>query len=421
MAGMESPTTVPAVVLRISISETEPLIWRQLVLPETATVAELHGAIQTAFGWKDAHLYAVAGHDRAGKKRIIMGVDDGDGPDGTELAVDVRLAELFDPHSPGLSDLQYDYDFGDNWTHEIEIVGPAVLHENTVTCLDGAMRGPIEDSGGVGGYANVVAVVSNPKHPEHREAVEWLEFVTQESVSEFDPAACDLVAINGQLRSLAQRFWPDEVTTADQQAVLGPILWFLNEARSDGLPLTSAGYLKPAFVKRAMTELGWDDEWISAGRVEVSTPPIRNLREQLQEWKLLRKLKDKLLLTPKGRRLMGDPAALWDFLADQLANPDTDAEKIATPLLVHWELTGDEPPYGLRDQVLQAALHQAGLRTRAGHGEIPLSWATELYYDIDRSLHRLELWEGISWGRSDQKLSDAGVKFLLDVQGRWDD
>lgn len=97
----------------------------------------------------------------------------------------------------------------------------------------------------MGGYANVVAVVSNPKHPEHREAVEWLEFVTQERVSKFDPAAFDLEAINGQLRSLAQRFWPGEVTTADQQAVLGPILWFLNEARSDGLPLTSAGYLKP--------------------------------------------------------------------------------------------------------------------------------------------------------------------------------
>lgn len=32
---MDSPSTVPTVELRISISETEPLSWRQLVLPET--------------------------------------------------------------------------------------------------------------------------------------------------------------------------------------------------------------------------------------------------------------------------------------------------------------------------------------------------------------------------------------------------
>ncbi|KUM40233.1 hypothetical protein AR689_02195 [Arthrobacter sp. EpRS71] len=420
MADMESPATVPAVELRISISETEPLIWRQLVLPETATVSELHEAIQCAFGWKNSHLYAVAGHDSAGKKRIIMEVDDGDLPAGSEISAGVRLLELFDAQKPGESDLEYDYDFGDNWTHEIEVVGPGVLEGNAITCTGGAMRGPVEDSGGAHGYADMVAVVSNRKHPEHRETVEWLESVTQEHASKFDPTAFDLVATNEQLLSLAQRLWPGEVTAADHQAVLRPILWFLNEAQPDGLPLTSAGYLKPAFVKRAMTELGWDDEWISAGRVEVSTPPIRNLREHLQEWKLLRKLKDKLLLTPKGRKLAGNPAGLWDFLADQLANPGTDAEKIATPVLVHWELTGEEPPYQVRDQVLQSALHQAGLRTRAGNGEIPLSWATDLYYDISRRLHGQELWERPSWARYDETLSDAGIKFLLDVQSRWD-
>ncbi|WP_311214504.1 MULTISPECIES: plasmid pRiA4b ORF-3 family protein [unclassified Arthrobacter] len=416
---MDSTETVPAVELRLSISDTEPLIWRQLVLPESATVAEQHGAIQCAFGWKNSHLYAVAGHDWSGTKRIFMDVDDGDGPEGAEDPAAVRLMELFDAQKPGVSDLLYEYDFGDSWTHDIEVVGPAELHENTIACLDGAMRGPIEDSGGVGGYANVVAVVSNPKHPEHREAAEWLEYVTQEPISKFDPTAFDLVAINGQLRSLAQRFWPGEVTVADYEDVLGPILWLLQEAQHDGLPLTSAGYLKPAFVKRAMTELGWDDEWMSAGRVEVSTLPIRNLREQLQEWKLLRKLKDRLLLTPRGRKLAGDPEALWDFLADQFANPGSDAERMATPLFVHWELTGDEPPYGLRDQVIQAALHQGNLRTRTG-GEIPLSWASDLYYEVTRNLHRLELWERPGWVRVNEKLSDAGVKFLLEVQSRMD-
>jgi hypothetical protein len=171
MARMESPTTVRAVELRISIAETEPLIWRQLILPESATVAELHEAIQCAFGWKNSHLYALAGKDRADKRRVIFGDDDGDGPEGVELAADVPLLELFDPAAPGMSDLEYDYDFGDNWTHKIEVVEATMLDGETIACTDGAMRGPIEDSGGVHGYANVVSVVSNPTHPEHREAV----------------------------------------------------------------------------------------------------------------------------------------------------------------------------------------------------------------------------------------------------------
>lgn len=134
---MDSPQTVPAVELRLSISGTEPLIWRQLVLPESATLAELHGAIQCAFGWRNSHLYAVAGHDRSGKKRLFMDVDDGDGPEGAENPAAVRLLELFDPQKPGASDLLYEYDFGDSWTHDIEVVGPAELHENTIACLDG--------------------------------------------------------------------------------------------------------------------------------------------------------------------------------------------------------------------------------------------------------------------------------------------
>ncbi|MEV7605146.1 hypothetical protein AB0N65_06880 [Paenarthrobacter sp. NPDC089322] len=144
--------------------------------------------------------------------------------------------------------------------------------------------------------------MGNPKHPEHREAVEWLEFVTQEKLSEFDPSSFDLAEVNGQLRRLAKRFWSGAVTAEDRQTVLGPILWFLKAADPDGLPLTSAGYLKPAFVKRAMTELGWDDEWISSGRVEVSTSPIRNLREQIQVGAAA-KVQGQAAVDPAGTRI----------------------------------------------------------------------------------------------------------------------
>ncbi|MEV7605145.1 hypothetical protein AB0N65_06875 [Paenarthrobacter sp. NPDC089322] len=97
--------------------------------------------MQCAFGWKDCHLYDLTGQDRTGKKRIITLLD-GDAPEDAEAARDVRLLALFDPSSRGKSELEYEYDFGDRWTHEIDVVGPAVLPDNTFACTGGAMRGP---------------------------------------------------------------------------------------------------------------------------------------------------------------------------------------------------------------------------------------------------------------------------------------
>lgn len=418
---MESPTQVPAVELRISISETDPLIWRQLVLPENATVAELHAAIQCAFDWKNAHLYAVAGHDQAGKKRIITRVaEDDDAPEGAEEASGVELRELFDSGKPGKSSLEYDYDFGDNWTHEIEVVGPTLIQESTITCTGGAMRGPLEDSGGVYGYANIVRAVGDTKHPEHDDMVGWLEWVTSERADRFDPTAFDLEAVNDELNRLAQRLWPSEVTGDEMEFVLGPVLWFLEEAHPDGLPLTSAGYLKPIIVKRAMTELEWNEAWHGSSSTENHVAPVRIVREQLQEWKLLRKNKDRLVLTPAGRKLVNKPAMVWDYIADRLASPDHVGLDVVTRLKLHWELSGSRPPWNLRAQVIQLALNERGLQLTNG-AEIPIEVARELERDVYRAFLCLRLWGSEKWGIDERELSDAGLKFLLDVQRRLGD
>lgn len=420
MADMDAPKQAPAVELRIEILGTEPPIWRRVVLPESATVAELHATIQTAFGWKDYHLYGVRGVDRQGVRRIIIGTDDDGVQPGAELAADVGLLELIDPARPGKAPLEYEYDFGDSWIHGIEVVGPAALPENTVACLDGAMRGPLEDSGGAAGYANVVAVLGNPGHPEHGQSAKWFELVTPQRATDFDPTDFDLVAVNGQLRQLARRMWPGDATPEDRETVLGPVLWFLNAAHPDGLELTSAGYLKPAIVKRAMTQLGWDVEWPMPGRNENNVVPILDLREQLQDWKLLRKFKGKLVLTPAGRHVVQDPAALWDYLAERLAFPQHGVDKEVMRLLVHWAVSGEAPSYNLRREVIQSALHAKGYRMPGG-AEIPLDDAWHLDLDNSRALRCLALRESASWIFRNSELSDGGLKFLLDVQRRFGD
>jgi hypothetical protein len=415
---MDVRKRVPAVELGISIAGTEPAIWRQLVLPETVTIAELHGAIQKAFGWKDYHLYGVRALDRKGRPRIIIGGDgDPDELDG-EPADGVKLLELIDPTRPGMA-VEYEYDFGDTWTHVIEVVGPAKIGENTIVCLDGAMRGPVEDCGGVGGYANLVRVLKNPKHPEHGETAEWFEATTGEKASDFDPSAFDVVETNGQLRRLCRRLWPGDTTPDDVESVLAPMLWLLREAVADGLELTPAGYLKPGTVNRAMTELGWDAGWTGGpSRNERNIPPILNLRNLLQEWKLLRKLKDRLVLTPAGRRVAATPALLWDYVADRLASPEDPADLVMTELLLHWAVRGTPPPAEQRSQFIRDALYQAGLRADDG-GEIPLEWVLALDREISQPLRCLMLNGSPEWMHSRQdELSDGGLRFLLDVQRR---
>ena len=74
--GTALPSTVPAYDLRISIQDTEPEIWRRLLVPGTITNPELHRVIQTAFGWEDRHLFGIRCVDRLGEPRAIIGPDD---------------------------------------------------------------------------------------------------------------------------------------------------------------------------------------------------------------------------------------------------------------------------------------------------------------------------------------------------------
>ncbi|MBO1266616.1 plasmid pRiA4b ORF-3 family protein [Arthrobacter cavernae] len=415
IAVMDEPGNVPAFDLRITIAGTDPEIWRRLLLPESVTIPELHEAIQKAFGWQDYHLYGIRTVDRKGQPRVIVGTEEAADELGAEAAAGVVLSELIDPSAAGTSKLEYEYDFGDSWIHEIEQLGPAEIPQGSIQCVDGAMRGPVEDSGGIGGYADLVSKLGDPEYRDHDGAAEWLEGMTGEPASDFDPAAFSLEAINTQLAQLARRLWPGPVSAEDIHTVLRPVQWFLDEASPAGLELTKDGYLKPAIVKAAMTALGWDEDWPGTARQEIHARPVLALREQLQEWKLLRKFKGRLVLTPSGRRVGKDPQALWDYVADRLANPEAAAVKLATRLAVHWLVEGLALSYDKRQRLLQEALNRAGFRMPGG-GDVPLDAASDVDFGVRSSLRSLELTD-TRWQQGPE-VTDAGLKFLLDVQRR---
>jgi len=410
---MDSAETVPALDLRISIEDTEPLIWRRLLVPESLTLEQFHLVVQAAFGWENRHLYGIQTTDRTGRKRTITDTDDGQDGFRAGAPSGVVLSELLDPAKPGTA-FDYDYDFGDNWTHHVELVGSGKLNPAELRFVDGANRGPVEDSGGPFGYRQLVEALADEHHPEHSEARSWTFQVTGK-FGPFDPTGLDPEAISRRLRMLSLQWWPQPLTDQDRSMVLGPILWFLHAASGDGLELTKDGYLKPAVVRQALEELGWDSRIVGKGNRENQTPPILELRQHMLDWKLLQKRKGRLLLAPRGRHYIGRPAELWDYMVETIALPEHPAVYLTTRLYAEWLVSGIAPPLTERVDVIRSELEAAGMVTRSGH-PIPAEWAIDIDRTVRWNLKCLQLMGPKKNSFNRALVTDGGLKFVLQAR-----
>jgi len=68
----------------------------------------------------------------------------------------------------------YIYDFGDDWTHKIQV--EAIIDQKAIRAelLAGKGACPPEDCGGVWGYEDIKGALVDPKHEMHDELREWL-------------------------------------------------------------------------------------------------------------------------------------------------------------------------------------------------------------------------------------------------------
>ena len=111
-AGSGAPRSIDQVAeLKVSLSGARPPVWRRVRLPVTATLGDLHDAIQVLFGWDGDHLHVF----QAGKKQYsdpLMDLDE----TGDEGAV-----RLPDAVARGAGTIEYTYDLGACWEHEITL------------------------------------------------------------------------------------------------------------------------------------------------------------------------------------------------------------------------------------------------------------------------------------------------------------
>jgi len=90
--------------------------------------------------------------------------------------------------------LQYLYDFGDSWLHELTIEAIKEVNKSKLTCLAGEGRCPYEDSGGVGRYQYMLEAQFDANHPDH-----WT-YIGDSRIEDLpDPTFFDLVNTNKEL------------------------------------------------------------------------------------------------------------------------------------------------------------------------------------------------------------------------------
>jgi hypothetical protein len=188
-----SKAHAPVYQIKITLKRSKPPIWRRVLISSDTTLDELHHIIQAAMGWYGGHLHAF---NINGREYSTPRPYDHDhlAELGMQNAAGKRLLSFVSGEGFKFT---YEYDFGDDWQHQI-LIEKILLPDPKQTlpvCIKGKRACPLEDIGGVWGYEEFLEAIKDPKHDEHEMYTEWIG-------DDFDPEAFDLDAVNLRLKGV---------------------------------------------------------------------------------------------------------------------------------------------------------------------------------------------------------------------------
>lgn len=175
----------------VQLQDLEPAIWRRILVPSDIELAEMHKVLQVVMGWSNSHL-----HQFLLKGKYYSPRTDGDEDFWDEsMNVDYQNIKLDDLLQKPLDVLEYEYDYGDSWMHNLvlEDILPKESTFHHPRCLDGERHCPAEDCGGIGGYEELLKTLKKPKSAACKEWREWLG-------DDFNPDHFDLAEVNDALQ-----------------------------------------------------------------------------------------------------------------------------------------------------------------------------------------------------------------------------
>lgn len=195
-------------IIKIELEDSDPLIWRRVIMPSDATYKRLHDVIQNVSNFQSGypltgyHLYefdlhedniivtnneeAFLNHKHYMKnkeyyeqrmKNIPPEMKHFEEKYQERIKIEVRKPSgiKIDDYLEKHKVIRYNYDFGDNWWFRVKL-------EKTVddyyfgfpSLIDGANTAPPEDVGGIHGFYEFLEAYNDPKHPEHENMREWI-------------------------------------------------------------------------------------------------------------------------------------------------------------------------------------------------------------------------------------------------------
>jgi hypothetical protein len=346
--------------VRVDLKRSSPPIWRRLELRSDLTLDVVHRVLQTAFSWTDTHLWRFSlGGDPFGRAGQTFpcpwDVEEGDfGDDGAVPASEVRLDETMQDVGDAL---HYVYDYGDNWglILRLEDVSAVPADSPAAVLVAGRRAAPPEDCGGVTDGAELAGLLEDPESididalntslrspyialTEHNLDRRLIDLIGRLAYS---PLGDDLETGAVALMSDTE---PPDAKELDES--FRAFTWFLDRAADGGIPLTAAGYLRPADVAAVARVLPTMGGWIGKANRESETTPVLHFRKVLQSLGLLRKHKGALRLTRAGASAQQAREELWNRLADKLVPGADGFEADAALLLLAYAATsaGSEIP-----------------------------------------------------------------------------
>lgn len=167
-----------ALQMKVLLKDSHPPIWRRFLVPDNYTFFDLHVAIQDAMGWFDCHLHAFSYEKNRFDTRLVIQLPNPEDDEYFESgrAIDESKTKVTEFLKKEKDHVTYEYDFGDGWTHRVELekIFPFQTKEKYPQMVAGKGMCPWEDSGGTWGFYDKIETLKGRDGGERREIIEWL-------------------------------------------------------------------------------------------------------------------------------------------------------------------------------------------------------------------------------------------------------
>ncbi|TYP71100.1 DUF6155 family protein [Paenibacillus methanolicus] len=180
-------------ICRVELEETSPPIWRDFRFRADMTFQQLNRIVQAVMGWENEHHYLFLVD---GKMIELPRLGGQNNWNARKEKVSSHVKQEGDS-------FLYVYDFGDDWKHRItvRIIEESPQEPTYPVCLGGERSCPPENAGGVAGYDEKLAVLSDKTHPDYADIVRWMP-------KDFGAEAFDLDEVNELLAEEGRHFVP---------------------------------------------------------------------------------------------------------------------------------------------------------------------------------------------------------------------